>query len=127
MPGNSLKRRAPLALGSLTLALMMMGCEPPTPALTETPTAAVSMDVYRGGAIAQMVCNQCHDVGVAGLGPETKVGAPAFADVASRPGMTEEKVSQWMRETHPIMPTYMFNDANVDELAAYIMSLRRPS
>jgi len=32
-----------------------------------------------------------------------------------------------MRKTHPIMPTYMFNDANVHELAAYIMSLRLPS
>jgi len=119
---NSLK-----SLATLTFAVMLIGCEPRTPVLAEAPTVAVDMDVYRGGAIAQMVCRQCHDVGVAGLGPETNVGAPAFADVASRLGMTAEKVSQWMRKTHPIMPTYMFNDANVHELAAYIMSLRLPS
>ena len=38
--------------------------------------------------------------------------------------MTAEQLGVWMRSSHPSMPAYMFSDANVDEVAAYIMGLR---
>jgi mono/diheme cytochrome c family protein len=98
---------------------------PPEPKVAiETPV--VVPPVYRGGAIAQQVCVQCHDVDVEGLSATTEVGAPGFVEVANREGMTGEKLVQWLRTSHPLMPTFMFDDTSVEDLAVFIMSLRRP-
>ncbi len=110
---------------------LLMGCTPAPPATGSSPEAAspvqpVGLDVYRGSAIAQMVCVQCHDIGIAGLPPETQVNAPAFPEVASRGGATSEQLKRWIRTTHPIMPTFMFSEGDVADLAAYIMSLHHP-
>lgn len=111
---------------------LLLACTPQAPAAAppepkvaiETPVAAPP--VYRGGAIARQVCVQCHDVGVEGLDATTEVGAPGFVEVANREGMTGEKLVQWLRTSHPLMPTFMFDDTSVADLAAFIMSLRRP-
>jgi mono/diheme cytochrome c family protein len=118
--------RSGLAVALLGLAA---GC---APAPAEPPKASVAAasvpagDVYRGSAVAQQVCVQCHDVGIAGMPAQTQVNAPDFVVTANRGGMTAEQLRAWMRSTHRIMPTFMFSDAVTADLAAYIMSLRDP-
>lgn len=82
-------------------------------------------DAYRGAAIAQQVCVQCHDVGVEGLAPKIQVGAPAFPDVANGDGVTAAGLADWMRKSHPAMPNFIFDEPSVAALSAYIMSLRK--
>jgi hypothetical protein len=81
--------------------------------------------VYRGAGLAHLGCPQCHDIGVAGAGPAANAAAPPFASVANREGMTEVRIQQWLRGSHPTMPGYFMDDQTNSDLAAYIMSLRR--
>ena len=119
-----MKQGLAAALSGLLLGCTDAARAPPPEAAPPPPP--VALDVYRGSAVAQQVCVQCHDIGIKGVLPSTRVNAPGFPEVANRGGMTAEQLKQWMRTTHPIMPTFMFNDNAVGDLAAYIMSLRRP-
>lgn len=122
-------------LGFLVAALAIAACDPerkstpispprgpaPPPAVSEVDPAA-----YRGAAIAQQVCSQCHDIGL-GKGPEVALSAPPFRDIARRPETTPEKLAAWMAKSHVVMPNYMFTEPDVADLAAFISSLRETS
>ena len=99
----------------------------PEPVAATAPAVAAAPqqgDPYRGSAIAQQVCVQCHDVGVDGLTPRMQVGAPAFPAIANGDGTTAAGLADWMRKSHPAMPNFIFDDTSVSALSAYIMSLR---
>lgn len=103
---------------------------PHTPAAAEAPAAPpvsseISPDAYRGSAIAQQVCVQCHDIGIPGMAPAIKVGAPDFAVLANGDGVSAASLAQWMRTSHPAMPNFIFDDSSVTALSAYIMSLHK--
>ena len=98
--------------------------EAAAPVAPVAATPVVEGDAYRGSAIAQHVCVQCHDVGVEGLAPKTLVGAPTFRTIAKGDGATAASLSEWMRTSHPAMPNFIFDEASVSALSAYIMSLR---
>jgi mono/diheme cytochrome c family protein len=109
--------------------LIATGCSPEKPAAEPVQAAAsqpLDPAVYRGSAFARQVCVQCHDVGAGGGPAVNNVGAPAFATIASRDGMTANHIVEWMVSSHPTMPTYMLNEAAITDIAAYIMSLRSP-
>lgn len=122
--------------GFLIAALAIAACDPepkntpisPPRAPLSPPPVSSEIDpaAYRGAAIAQQVCNQCHDIGL-GQGPEVPVQAPAFRDIAKRPDTTPEKLAAWMARSHTVMPNYMFTEPDVSDLAAFIASLRAPS
>ena len=97
------------------------------PETSTQPVAVATQDdaaVYRGSAVAKQVCAQCHDIG-AGSGPAIYAGAPTFISVIEKPETTSEGLAQWLKSSHPSMPHYMFNDAEVVDLVAYMMSLRK--
>lgn len=79
--------------------------------------------IYRGAAIAGQVCSQCHESSDAG-GGGSNPNAPALAVVANRPDTNEAGLRHWLTTRHPSMPNYIFDDATVHDLVAYIMSLR---
>ena len=95
------------------------------PAAAPVAAAGAEGDAYRGAQIAQQVCVQCHDVGVAGLAQKMQVVAPEFPEVANGEGVTAAGLADWMRKSHPAMPNFVFDDASVAALSAYIMSLRK--
>ncbi len=119
---------------ALAAGLLLAACgekqaatAPESVAATAAAAAAAAPqqgDPYRGSAIAQQVCVQCHDVGVDGLTPRTQVGAPAFPAIANGDGTTAAGLADWMRKSHPAMPNFIFDEASVAALSAYIMSLR---
>ncbi len=123
-------------LGFLIAALAMAACDPerkntpisPPQASVPPPPASSEVDpgTYRGAAIAQQVCSQCHDIGL-GEGAQVPVGAPAFREIAKRPETTPEKLAAWMGKSHAVMPNYMFTAPDVSDLAAFILSLRTPA
>ena len=122
-------------LGFLVAALAIVACNPgqqaaapkpeaPVVAAQAQPPADVDPAAYRGAAIAQQVCNQCHDIGL-GSGPAVEIGAPPFRDIAGRRETTEQRVAGWMNGSHPVMPNYLFTEADVADLTAFIVSLRQ--
>ncbi len=118
----------PIAFGACTPAAAPGDAASAPEASSQPAVAAVAAQddaaVYRGSAVAKQVCAQCHDIG-AGSGPAIYAGAPTFISVIEKADTTSEGLAQWLKSSHPSMPHYMFNDAEVGDLVAYMMSLRK--
>ena len=79
-------------------------------------------DPGAGAAYAQKVCAKCHAIDRTGISPE--LTAPPFKDVANTPGMTETALTVWLRTSHPTMPNIIVEPADMDNVIAYIVSLK---
>ena len=75
-----------------------------------------------GAAYAQQVCAKCHAIDRTGSSPEPT--APPFKDVANTPGMNETALTVWLRTSHPTMPNIIVEPADMDNVIAYILSLK---
>ena len=76
-----------------------------------------------GEAIALEICSDCHIVS------DRQVrfhifGLPSFSDIASDPKKTEFWIRTFMRTPHFEMPNYTLNDEQLDNLIAYIRTLK---
>jgi tetratricopeptide (TPR) repeat protein len=80
-------------------------------------------DPRKGLAYAQKTCAQCHAVlRVQATSPNPK--APAFKTVANTPGMNALALTVWLRTSHPTMPNLIIEPNDLDDVVAYIASLR---
>ena len=103
-----------LPLSALTLA----ACA--TAGLSLSPAAA------RGQALAGSNCATCHAVGRdAGQSPNPQ--APPFELIANQPGLTRETLGTFLRDAHnyPGAMQFTLDPAAADDLAAYMLTLRR--
>jgi tetratricopeptide (TPR) repeat protein len=80
-------------------------------------------DPDKGFAYARRVCASCHNV-LRNDGPPPNSRAPAFAKIARTPGMSVTALTVWSRTSHPTMPNLIIDPSDMDDLIAYIMSLR---
>ena len=81
-------------------------------------------DPQHGGQLARRLCSNCHLVSV----EQTKAIAdvPSFKEIANRPAQTEAAVlAGIVIPKHP-MPVIPLTKFELNDLAAYIMSLRDP-
>jgi len=96
--------------------------------LIALPAAAAAQDLGNaklGHDYAAQVCAECHDVEASGeVSPNPD--APTFQSVADTPGMTARALAVWMRTSHPTMPNLIIKPDDMDNVIAYIMSLRTP-
>ncbi|KAB2917101.1 MAG: cytochrome c [Hyphomicrobiaceae bacterium] len=81
-------------------------------------------DVRQGLAYARKVCAECHAVVPSQLASPNP-DAPSFASVANTPGMTATALHVWLHTSHPTMPNLILEPDTVDDVVAYILSLRR--
>lgn len=81
-------------------------------------------DPTAGRQLAATWCANCHRVSPQGPGPVTDV-APSFAAVAAMPSTTRMALSAFLQTPHPRMPNYQLTREQMDDLIAYILSLRR--
>ena len=79
-------------------------------------------DPGAGAAYAKQVCVKCHAIDQTGISPE--LTAPPFKDVANTPGMTETALTVWLRTSHPTMPNIIVEPADMNNVIAYILSLK---
>ena len=79
----------------------------------------------RGLNYARAHCAECHGVETTTDDFAPNIDAPDFSVVANTPGMTERAVGVWLTTSHPTMPDLIIAPADRDDLAAYIMSLRK--
>jgi hypothetical protein len=92
-----------------------------------TASAALVKDSpqWRGHKFAVNRCADCHSVDYAETSP--LAAAPSFSAIANTPDLSETTLSEWMKN-HRNYPDEMYFEIpaeNIDDLVAYILTLRR--
>jgi len=77
----------------------------------------------RGRALAERWCAKCHAIAPGRQGPEP--GIPSFMLMADDPENTREALRQFITLPHFEMPPQILTTAEIDDVIAYILSLRR--
>jgi mono/diheme cytochrome c family protein len=79
-----------------------------------------------GQIVARKLCVNCHIVEPGGAPGQRDVpaGVPSFMAIAEKPGQTEDRLTGFMLNPHPPMPQVQLTRRELDDLAAYILSLQ---
>ncbi|WP_072377379.1 cytochrome c [Hyphomicrobium sp. NDB2Meth4] len=89
------------------------------------PAGAVELgNKAEGHDYAQKFCTECHAIEKDEAMLFSEV--PSFQEVANSEGMSPRALSVWLRTSHPNMPDFIIPPDDIDNLVAYIMSLRTP-
>ena len=92
--------------------------------VASTVCAADVGNAQRGHAYAKKVCAKCHAVEAGDMFSPTMI-APTFTAVADTPGMNERALVVWFQSSdHETMPNLMIAPEDLDDVVAYIASLR---
>jgi mono/diheme cytochrome c family protein len=81
-------------------------------------------DAAAGRQMAERWCSSCHVVGPTQQGGTSR-GAPPFAAVANMPSTTAMALRVFLMTPHGRMPDLRLSHDEIDDIAAYILSLRR--
>jgi mono/diheme cytochrome c family protein len=77
-----------------------------------------------GKAVAQKLCVNCHIVEPDGAAKVVNPAIPSFMAIAEIPDQTESKIRGFMLNPHPPMPEIQLTSYELDNIAAYIFSLK---
>lgn len=80
-------------------------------------------DPAAGFALAARVCAACHIVSPSQAN-DPAVGAPSFPEVAADPAATALGLGVFLRSPHERMPDLILSDQEIDDVIAYILSLK---
>ena len=105
-------KRAASAMGVAMLA-----------ATIAAPAAAESGNAARGRALAEQFCAKCHAIAPGRANPEPN--APGFVRMAADPEQTRASLRQFIMLPHFEMPAQTITTAEIEDVIAYILSLRR--
>jgi mono/diheme cytochrome c family protein len=122
---KDMRIRKPGALGAFVAgAFLALAACAPEPAPPPVPVLGAELgDPARGLAYAQENCASCHGVSAGQASPV--FDAPTFEEAANTPGMTSIAITAWLNTPHENMPNFIVDPERIDDLSAYIMSLRR--
>jgi mono/diheme cytochrome c family protein len=81
-------------------------------------------DAEAGLAYAFTHCSECHAVERGDAG-SPNVAAPGFDEIANMPGISELALVSFFQTPHETMPNFVVPTADVRNLIAYILSLKR--
>jgi cytochrome c len=112
MSKTSGARIIPFAVAAICLATV------PRHGFADQPPNAAA-----GLKLAQQYCVRCHQIAPSGKRGWTD--APAFEAIANRPGSTTETLSATIQKPHMKMLNTQRPVAEANEIAVYIMSLRK--
>jgi mono/diheme cytochrome c family protein len=87
-------------------------------------TAQEIGDAAAGRTVAETWCSTCHVV-VPTPQSATSTGAPTFAAVARMASTTQMSLRVFLQTPHGRMPDLHLSTGEIDDLTAYIVSLRR--
>jgi mono/diheme cytochrome c family protein len=93
--------------------------------LIAAPASAQSSaeTVAAGRSLAMRSCSACHVVSERPQQPAVD-GVPSFAQIARNPNTTPDGLRTFIQAPHPPMPNFSLSRKQLDEVTAYIMSLR---
>lgn len=104
------------------MALSAYGCS----SVVRTPglPAVDDGNAVLGRAYAERTCAACHAVDLGGMrSPDPR--ARPFDAIANTPGMTRTALNAWLNSSHTNMPDLIVEPENVDNLYAYLFTLKR--
>lgn len=82
-----------------------------------------SDSVSAGHRLAEAWCKDCHAIEPMTAG--ARGAAPAFADIANRPSTTALSLKVFFKTSHHRMPNLIISPEQADDLASYMLSLKR--
>ena len=112
------RRSAGIAAIHLLLAALPMA------ALAQHAGAQDIGNPASGFHLADRWCNSCHAIEPTPL-RRIDTGAPPFAAIAQMPSTTPLALSAFLQTPHAQMPDLQLSHDEIDDLTAYILSLRR--
>ena len=86
-------------------------------------TTPASDSASAGHRLAEAWCKTCHAIESSTAG--TLNPAPDFMTIANQPSTTELSLKVFLRSSHRNMPNLVLTPDQADDLASYILSLRR--
>lgn len=87
--------------------------------------AATIGDPARGKEYASQNCAKCHAIAKSDDRSPLET-APPFQKIADNPAMTPTALNVFFQSWHPSMPNFIIDEQSVDDLIAYVHSLRGP-
>ena len=93
-------------------------------AMVIVPQMAAAQDIESGSNIARRWCADCHTIERTPAGARAD-SVPSFVDVAARPGTSTQSLRASMTSEHGRMPNFSLTNAEMNDLSAYILSLRK--
>ena len=113
-------------LVAAVIALTSAGCAAQEPPLApgssgQTVTAQAA---ERGQRLAAGTCASCHATGQVGASP--LAAAPPFREIAHRYPLDEleTRLAEGLATTHPAMPPFVFRASEIDDLIAWLQTLK---
>ena len=89
--------------------------------LAMSSTAVAVGSAETGQRLAQRWCTGCHVVDEAGHGTDM---APPFRTIAKQRGQDQKWLRAWLTSPHPPMPNLNLSRGEIDDVMAYLESLR---
>jgi hypothetical protein len=94
----------------------------------------ISDEVQKGHHLAAIICSNCHVAGPdQSIEPILRPAAPSFESIAQRSTISADAIRTFLTTTHRDvgnpkgMPNPQLLDFQVEQVAAYLLSLRKPS
>lgn len=109
-------------------AIAVAGCSSPSPIRAYRPTSpSVNIGAEaaeRGRLLTSQTCASCHATGAAGESP--MAAATPLREIAHRYPLDhlEEAFAEGLVTGHPAMPAYAFRASEIDDIIAYLESLK---
>ena len=93
--------------------------------LMPSPLLAQPLDsgIASGRQVAASICANCHEISPTNY-PTTVIG-PKFDDIANLPSTTVLSLKVFLRSSHNRMPNFILSNDDMDNVIAYILSLKR--
>jgi mono/diheme cytochrome c family protein len=88
----------------------------------QSPAQVVAGNPASGRLLAESQCSGCHAVDGAA---RPAMQAPGFAAIAGMPSTTSLSLRVFLVSPHPSMPNYRLSNEEVDDVVAWIISLKR--
>ena len=80
-------------------------------------------DVDEGHRLATVWCSGCHQVEQRAQATASDA-IPSFRAVAAMPSTTSTSIRAFLSTTHTVMPNFELTNRQIDDVGAYILSLR---
>jgi cytochrome c len=93
-------------------------CLPLLLLITNNASSQEKGDPAAGRRLVETECSACHGAS------EPAIRAPSFAAIAAMPSTTALSIGVFLRTSHPTMPNVMLGPGDVDDVIAYVLSLR---
>lgn len=96
------------------------------PALFLLTLAQAQTEASPGERLAREVCAECHAVELGSFWSPNP-DAPAFQELADTPGINPMTIRVWLQSPHRTMPLLVLDEAEIDDISTYILSLEQLS